>query len=225
MDAVDAEEYIIFLTGKGNFREEVATILPYKGNRDSSHKPVHYEAIKEFLVKKYKAQVIEGMEADDAMAIMQYEDPENTVICSIDKDLLMVPGKHYNWRKQEHKEVSALEGARWFWTQMLTGDSTDNILGCGTKKPGVYKSGKKKGESYEKRSGIGPKAAEKLLEGATSYDQMKAIVGMQYATLDEGAAFSDPESVMLENGLLLWMKRTEEEDWSFNLEWDVDNEH
>ena len=32
----DVEEHKIFISGKGNFRDTLATIQPYKGNRDPS---------------------------------------------------------------------------------------------------------------------------------------------------------------------------------------------
>ena len=55
ISATKADEYVVYLTGKGNFREEVAVTLPYKGNRDVSHKPDHFDAISEYLIKKHKA--------------------------------------------------------------------------------------------------------------------------------------------------------------------------
>ena len=61
----------LYLTGEGNFREGVATTLPYKGNR-TSDKPVHYKAIRDYLIKKHKAEVIQGQEADDELSISQY---------------------------------------------------------------------------------------------------------------------------------------------------------
>ena len=45
-----ADEHQIFLSGVDNFREEVATIRPYKGTRDSTHKPFYYNKIKEYII-------------------------------------------------------------------------------------------------------------------------------------------------------------------------------
>lgn len=139
LKGAETNEFKLYLTGKGNFRDEVARGLPkpfniYKGNRDSSHKPIHYHAIRGYMTAILDAEVIEGMEADDALAIAQTDD---TILCSIDKDLLMVPGKHYNWRRDEKKIVSEAEGMEFFYQQILTGDMTDNI-------PGLYQlTGKK----------------------------------------------------------------------------------
>lgn len=141
ISAVGADNVKVFLTGKGNFREKLATILKYKGNRDKAKRPEHYFAIKDFLRSRWEAQVVDGMEADDELAIRQSCD-KDTVICSADKDLLQVPGLHYNTKSKEHRVVTPEEGERLFYLQVMTGDMTDNILGC---------------------PGVGPKTAEKYL--------------------------------------------------------------
>jgi hypothetical protein len=130
--SVDATSHQIYLTGEGNFREKVATILPYKGNRPKD-KPYWHQHVKKFLIQHRGALLVEGMEADDAMGIEQMRDRKSdtwrTVICSLDKDLDMIPGWHYNWKKDEQYWIDELTAERNFWKQMLTGDSTDNILG------------------------------------------------------------------------------------------------
>jgi DNA polymerase-1 len=145
LDATGCEEYECFLTGTGNYRTDVATIKPYKGNRKQD-KPVHFQAIRDYLVNVHGAEVVDGMEADDALGINQTKD---TIIASIDKDLDMVEGLHYNWRKGDLYYVTKEEGRRNFYRQLLTGDSTDNIVGI---------------------PGIGPKKAEAILD--TIEDQM-----------------------------------------------------
>jgi len=94
---------VIYLTGKNNFRYDIATVKPYKGNR-KKEKPVHFENVKWFLISRYNAIIIDGYEADDALSMHQAvwnlsQKPEDcyTVICTRDKDLLMVPGWHYGW--------------------------------------------------------------------------------------------------------------------------------
>lgn len=218
LEVTDAEHYKIYLTGKGNFREEIATILPYKGNRNAP-KPLHYDNIKQYLVDHWEAIVVEGMEADDAMAIEQelwlenidpmWRHPEinhdgYTVICSIDKDLRMVPGWHYNWNKDDKPVwVSEEEGIRWFYTQLLTGDKVDNIQGI---------------------PGIGPKKAEKILEECVSEEDMYDAVWWAYhdylwggetITMDEidkKFAYAEVDQMVLENAQLLWMIRELDED-------------
>ena len=186
-DAVKATEKTLFLTSddKSNFRFQVATILPYKGHR-SSDKPFWYEQIRRYLIDEYDAVVVEGMEADDALGIEQTED---TVICSVDKDLDMIPGKHFNELKPTRGiyEISELDALRNFYGQCLTGDSTDNILG-------LY--------------GVG--RSSKLLDDLARSDNeldMYRTVRTQY----EKRFGSYWKKFLWENGALLWIKRSQSE--------------
>ena len=55
-------------------------------------------------------------------------------IATLDKDLDGVPGWHYVWKGKREGVfyVTETEADRFFYTQMLTGDATDNI-------PGLFK--------------------------------------------------------------------------------------
>lgn len=126
LDKTNCNEFVVFLSSGNNFRSKIATIKEYKGNRKDARKPEHYAAIWEYLIKHYGAFVVESIEADDALAMCQTKD---TVICSIDKDLLQVPGFHYDWVGDFKTLVSPAVGKRKLYQQVLTGDSTDNIPG------------------------------------------------------------------------------------------------
>jgi hypothetical protein len=187
------EEVTVFLTGKGNFREEVATILPYKGNRVDNTKPIHTDAIKEYMKHAYDTVVVEGQEADDAMSIAQWEalrsGEDDTVICTIDKDLDMVPGMHFNFVTRESYYVDPEVAHVYFWRQMLTGDSTDNI-------PGIR--------------GIGKKTAEKMIPWEASEIECYNVVRKTYEQHYEDKA----DDALLEVGRLLWMRSRENELWT-----------
>jgi len=198
-----ADSYKVFLTGSGNFRDEVAVTKPYKGNRDPLNKPVHYESIKEYMVKYWGAEVIEGYEADDAMGIVQYEDFEasefmaylsdrtnvycDTIICSLDKDMNMIPGWHYNWRKDEKYWVDEYQAIRSFYKQLLTGDTVDNIQGIPK---------------------VGPKTADKILDECGTEEDMFWSVLCKYS-----GYYDKPLEVMEEMGKLLWIWRKENDVW------------
>jgi hypothetical protein len=189
IEAVGADEYKVFLTGDDWYRYRIATIKPYKGNRDALHKPVYYKEAREYLINTWNAEVSEEIEADDAVAILQTEmlnALEPSCVCSIDKDLDQIPGLHYNWKRDELYTVENEEGLLSFYSQMLTGDTSDNI-------PGIPK--------------IGPVTALNLLQGK-SVNEMKCEVGMQYAL-----HYEDPEAAMLEVGRLLWMRRHKDDIW------------
>ena len=151
---LDVQTWEVFITGKGNFRYDVAVTAPYKGNR-KSEKPKHYYLLREYLEKAWDAHVAKGIEADDAIAIKATEMGTDSVIVTIDKDLNQVPGWHYNFVKKDLFFVTEEEGIQFFYTQMLTGDTVDNIKGV---------------------KGIGPKKAEKLLVGKSEKEMWEICV-------------------------------------------------
>lgn len=176
-------EYKLYLSGKTNFRDELASIKEYKGNRDPSHKPKYYQEIKQYLKDHWNAEIIEGQEADDAIGICQYSHKErDTVIVSIDKDLDTVPGYHYNWVKGVFYYVTVEDAAINFFRQMLVGDTTDNI-------PGVR--------------GLGPKRSEKLLPYGMAANEACQVVRSIY----EKEFGTTAQERFSEIANLLWIRR------------------
>jgi hypothetical protein len=125
LDATGADKCKIFLSPKECFRDKIATVAVYKGNR-KQEPPVHKEAAREYLVHWYGAEEPENIEADDAMGL---EQTTETIICSVDKDLLQIPGRHYNFVEELEYCVDIYEGDCWFLQQLISGDPTDNIKG------------------------------------------------------------------------------------------------
>ena len=180
---LDCEDYKGFLTGKGNFRESIAVTVPYKGQR-IAEKPVHLQALRDHLVNSWGFEVVNGIEADDAVGIAAYAVSENeSIMVHIDKDLNQFRGWHYNYRKKEKYYVSEFEGLKSFYTQILTGDRIDNIVGL---------------------KGVGPVKAKKVLEKCTNENELYQAVLKAY----EG----DQQRV-LENGQLLWLQREPNQVW------------
>ncbi len=133
----ECSTYKIFLSTTHDtnmFRNRIAVTKPYKGNRKDFKKPIHYDAIRKYLLNFYNTDLVQGIEADDALGIHQ---SKNSIICSYDKDLLQIPGKHYNFVKRLFSDVDRFQGWRNYYTQVLTGDSVDNV-------PGLFKIGPKK---------------------------------------------------------------------------------
>jgi hypothetical protein len=172
-----------YLTGKGNFRNELATTAPYKGNR-VLEKPYHYQLLREYMEKSWGFEVVDGMEADDAIGIEAYRhEPEETIIVSIDKDLNMIRGNHYNFVKEERYFVTEEDAIRNFYLQILTGDKVDNIIGL---------------------QGIGPVKSKKLLADCnTELEMYEAVL----------KAYDGDEARVLENARLLWILREEKQVW------------
>lgn len=203
---------ILFLTGKTNFRDQIATRQVYKDR--PSNKPFHYKNIKAFIKGNYDYRIQEGLEADDLMAIEQTRRGDDTIICTRDKDLRAVPGWHFGWElgnqpqfgpfhtdelgsikmSSDRKSVKGT-GLLFFYSQCLTGDRVDSI-------PGV--------------EGIGPVKAFSILQDSGSeleaFERVMACYVEKYG--EDGPRF------FLESGRLLWMTRELDENgqpvlWEF----------
>lgn len=187
----------LYLTGGGNFRNDVGRIRKYKGNRSEFDKPTHYAAIREYAQRMWGARMVEGQEADDEIGIRVYElheeGKEVPVIVSIDKDLDMLEGFHYNFVTGAKYKVDGKEAIRNFYKQMLTGDNTDNI-------PGIH--------------GVGPKTAETILGDWTKEKALYTTVrDCWYSHYPEGYEGHNIEDVLKEIGQLLWIRRKRDELW------------
>ena len=176
-------EYQVYLTGKGNFREEIAKTAVYKGNRKGVEKPVWLSAIRDHLVEAWDAEISCGQEADDLIAIEATKFGNRSVVASADKDMLQIPAFHFNFNTNVWKNVDEDSGLKFFYTQILTGDAADNIKG-------LYR--------------VGPKKAEKILEGLVKEEDLWDAVLKAYD--------GDRERV-IENARLLWLRREEGELW------------
>lgn len=206
-EKLGVQEYYGYLTGKGNFREQIATSDVYKGNR-SQPKPVYYQYVRDYLTNQHHAVVVNGLEADDAIAIDMTAD-QGVVCVSRDKDLRQVQGWHYGYSvgKQPEYPLTYVDGIgtlslsekgskiqgtglRFFFSQVLTGDTTDN-----------YKGAKGKGGRY----------AYNLLSDLTNPDEMYDAVLKTfqdvYGEIDGAVRFQ-------EQCRLAWMVRKLNEDGS-----------
>ena len=175
--------HVGYLTGKENYRHDIAKTKPYKGNRKDAPRPVHLHSLREYLITAWDFRVANGQEADDAIGIHATLTRDNSIIVSIDKDLDMIPGHHYNPVKKDHYYVNDKVAIKNFYRQILTGDKVDNVQGL---------------------RGIGPKKADKIL------GDFDTDLAMYEAVLK---AYDGDAERVLENGQLLWIRRKEGELW------------
>ncbi len=175
--------HVGYLTGKDNYRHDIAKTKPYKGNRKDAPRPVHLHSLREYLITAWDFRVADGQEADDAIGIHATLTRDNSIIVSIDKDLDMIPGHHYNPVKKDHYYVNDKEAIKNFYRQILTGDKVDNVQGL---------------------RGIGPKKADKIL------GDFDTDLAMYEAVLK---AYDGDAERVLENGQLLWIRRRKDEIW------------
>ena len=167
---VGATSYRAFLTGPNNFRKTINPL--YKANR-TAPKPRHLSAMQDYAVKKLGAEwAPDTLEADDAMSIHQDKVGGTTTICSLDKDMLQVPGKHFQWaigtlswsKPDKFVEQTEIEGLRLFYEQCIKGDTSDNVKGI---------------------KGLGEAKARKLLAGIDNEAAMVDICLGQYGSEEE----------------------------------------
>jgi hypothetical protein len=206
LDTTNSDSFRVFLSGSNNFRQEIYP--EYKANRKDMVPPRWREACKEYLVREWNAEVTDGYEADDALGINQdkineitwekegnipYTKP-TTIICTIDKDLDMIPGMHYSWpvvrkgavvREGRIYEVSEIEGLKSFYRSLLVGDRTDNIFGV---------------------SGIGKVKAAQMIDRLETEEEMFNKVAELYG---------EDMDRLLVNGKCLWIMREEDKQWEF----------
>jgi hypothetical protein len=188
----DATEYSVLLTGEGNYREEIATLKPYKGQRTGG-KPYNFDEVTEHLLHEHEAWICHGEEADDQMGIRAVQC--NDVIATIDKDLDNVPGVHYNWRNDELYEVTEQEAMHHFYGQMLVGDRIDNI-------PGLFYLTKRKATAHIKSG---------LLECSTP---AKCYRYIHDVFMGEDGDKDVVDAWLLELGRLLWIRHEEGQLWT-----------
>lgn len=200
LEETKATSHAIYLSDSRDATFRAKLNPEYKGNRKSA-KPIHYQLLKDYLINEYFAQVEVEQEADDALGIAQTKD---TIICSIDKDLLQVPGLHYNFVKEEHITISEEEGVLFFYLQLLMGDKADNV-------PGV--------------TGIGIAKASNILQEYLGDDELTIfkVVQNEYRNwlqdfwADQGDWTELQEQYMndmiLLNGQMLKIRQTEGEMW------------
>ena len=228
-----AEKYKLYLTshtGNKGGRFEQAILKEYQANRaDRSNTPPMLYSMRNWMVEKLKAVSCENCEADDAMASAQYAAIKRgksklSVICTMDKDLMMVPGLHLNWKDgniltvkgfgkiwiDDSKKQKKLKvyGTKFFWAQMLMGDTADNISGL----PGV--------QINDKLKPVGAVATDLILSHCkTDIDALQVVLRLYnnyFSYIDiypwniQPTTKTNPvtgEEAFLSEAKLLWMRR------------------
>lgn len=114
-----------------NFRKEVDPT--YKANRKAQRKPMAFTSFRKWVAENYTTIMKPNLEADDVLGILATKPGNDAIILSADKDLKQIPGKH--WDGEKVIEISEHDGDKFFYTQVLTGDTVDGYPGC----PGIGK--------------------------------------------------------------------------------------
>lgn len=223
IEAAGCDDFILCIEGEGNFRKDFKSrFVDYKGQRPA--KPLLFEECRDFFIKKYKSRVVlsEGRETDDTVNILAWEsyqkavdaknrDACDVVLAFVDKDIAANSrGLLLNYNKLEdgvfwnHSFTQAYN----FATQLLTGDSADNI-------PGIEKLSKITKERFGiKVEGVGPATAKKILADCKSEVDLASRVFECYSAMygeEEGW-----DERLDENGFFLYLLRHEKDEWDLN---------
>ncbi len=193
-----AQRAIVHLTsssGDKNKRKLIVADRPYQSNREGKDKPPLLEALRVSMSKEsnwldmFECYLWEDIEADDALMIDAYRLKDKGVMYSVDKDLRQTPYPYYEIKTG--KLFPALDGIGWvdlryteksngvgkltghgelfLWTQMLAGDTVDNVKGLR--------------KAYGKD--IGNTRAVEEMRGITDREEMIQKVMYLYAAIDQ----------------------------------------
>jgi DNA polymerase-1 len=147
MEATECDSSLLVFSDTANFRKKVYP--KYKSNRAKNRKPITYWYGRRYVEENYQTMFRPTLEADDCLGILATGDVagfrSEKVVCSIDKDMRSFPCRYFDWKKPELgiQEICEAEADLNFYTQTLTGDTTDGYPGC---------------------PGVGPVGAAKLLD-------------------------------------------------------------
>lgn len=176
----------------------IATVKAYQGQR-TGRKPKNWAYLRNVLEHyegpNFKPKSWMTREADDGMAYCANQ--SRVSISTRDKDMRMLPGLHINWMTYELTEVAkdaydvigsdGLQyGRKWFYLQLLHGDTADNIPGL----PKLF--GKQCGEVTAKTY-LG-----KVREANAAYDLIQTAYADFYGSLWPDA--------LAEQAALLWLR-------------------
>ena len=159
----DIDSVITFNNSSGNFRKLLDN--NYKANRKGSELPLILHEIHDYVTEKYNGIKACGVETDDLVArywnhIAKEDGRDNVIILALDKDYMQLPALIYNYHYNHQcmYDVSEVEALNNFYTQMIVGDTIDNVNYC---------------------KGYGKKYAEKLFaECTTHYQFTKKVYGL-----------------------------------------------
>lgn len=223
-----ADDYLLGIGGKGNFRHELAQILPYKGARKD--KPLIFSEVKEAIIQKYRNRVVvvDDAEVDDWCATKGFENYKHFlktgkwkyVIGYLDKDLEQIISPQFNYGHDSPQVVipTPFDAAKAFCVQCLAGDKgTDNIQGL----PNFTDEIRQK-YSLGKTKGIGKATALKYLEGSADIKEMfsrvveayKSYYGtekQEFVSWRGECLMWDWLDYLQDNAQLLWLRREEDE--------------
>lgn len=228
-EQVKADRHFGF-TGKGKtFREDVSTIIKYKGNRDGMLRPLHLDELKQYLIRNHSCEMITEIEADDACTMATYEawqkwsktksSDDKVTLAYTDKDYQACAGFLFHVDTQQFYKGGPRfgklyieprftkapkvwgEGRMFYYFQIMSGDSADNY--CANSANPEFKWGDMKAYNLLKDAKNDKEAWQAIIEGyKTLYPAPRKIVGWRGEEIEVDWLY-----VLQENATLAHMLR------------------
>lgn len=184
-----ADSVLIYLTrSENNYRNDLAILRPYKGQR-KSEKPPFFHELRHYIATHHEAIIADGMEADDLMSIEQNERHRklcgdkieigsamhkafsDSAIVTKDKDLKIVPGWNVDpdtgakvWHtvlghlEPKWKDKEIVQYEQW---PTVSGEPTDPaLIAANNLKADTFASGVNKGQIKTKRVKVGTQVSQ-----------------------------------------------------------------
>jgi DNA polymerase-1 len=219
---VGAENVVVHTTHQASQKGErylIATVKPYQGNRVGGTKPKNHGYLQNYLQTyeggDFRAKLWTTREADDGIGACSHFAAQSELgYCAIaadDKDMRMMPGLHVSWRQPQfvtrvppggydiRGEDGKQYGLKFFFLQMLMGDTADNCPGLE-----LYQTHNAKGEKVWSK--CGEKTAEKLLDDCRTVQEACARTIGLYIRGYFGSPLEDALDRWCEQAGLMWMR-------------------
>jgi 5'-3' exonuclease len=153
-------DVIVFNGSRNKYRKEISK--EYKANRKKQELPPLLSDLHNYVKQEYNSVFSDYYETDDMVATYWKNKSDelgtdNVLIVAIDKDYMQFPALIYNYHYTKKSFIKLSKQDAWynFYTQMIVGDSADNVNYC---------------------KGYGKKYAEKLLsDKKTKFAMQRAV--------------------------------------------------
>ena len=185
LETIYCDEFIMAVKGPDNYRSFMYPEYKLNRHADPTKQNGFVPVLRKLAVREGIAIESVGREADDFIRIWAEEarmSEQDYIICSVDKDLRCISGRHWLMHKKELITVSDEDAIRFFYEQLLKGDPTDNI-------PGVPRIGE-------------VKASKMLADLDTETDFQEAVASAYIQAYGD-----DWSSRLLSNGKMLYLQR------------------
>ena len=142
LENLGSDDYYGYVSGEGNFRKDICTLLPYKGQRENMISPLYRKEVADYVIKHHGAIPTVNREPDDAVVTDMHTaltNKEYLIGAISEKDYMGCSGNwwHYDLGKlvkvrgfghleRNSKGAVKGQGRIWKYFQVCFSDTSDN---------------------------------------------------------------------------------------------------